>query len=140
MSPKRLLLVDDNPELLKTVIEILEPSYVIAGALSDSTTVVQRAAILRPDIIVVDMSLGKLKGFDLARRLQKSGSNAKIVFLTVHENADFVRAAFDLGAAAYVYKSRIVPDLLKAIRSVSRGKKFSSEDRALAAAAQQAGS
>jgi len=137
VGPTRLLLVDDNPELLRTVIDILQPSYVIAGALSDGTTVVQRAAILRPDIIILDISLREVTGFDIARRLKKSGFDAKIIFLTVHENVDFIRAAFELGAAAYVFKSRIVPDLVDALHRVCRGKCFSSGDLAAAGADRQ---
>jgi DNA-binding NarL/FixJ family response regulator len=83
---------------------------------------------LHPDIILLDISLPDMTGFELARRLEKTGNAAKVVFLTVHENVDFVRAAFDLGAAGYVFKSRIGFDLLDAIDAVCDGGRFSSAD------------
>ena len=132
MSATRLLLVDDNPEVLDTLADILEPTYVIAGALSSGGAVVEKATALHPDVVILDISLRDMTGFEVARRLKKSGSPAKIIFLTVHENIDFVRAAFDLQAAGYVYKSRIGSDLIDAINSVREGKRFSSAEAAAA--------
>ena len=74
-----------------------------------------------PDLIILDISLGDMTGFEVARRLKKSGNTAKIIFLTVHEDIDFVRAAFDLGASGYVFKSRISSDLITAIDTVLCG-------------------
>lgn len=132
MSAIRLLLVDDNPEVLDTLADVLEPTYVIAGALSSGAAVVEGATTLKPDVVLLDISLRDMTGFEVARRLKKSGSPAKIIFLTVHENVDFVRAAFDLQAAGYVYKSRIGSDLIDAIQAVCEGKRFSSADVAAA--------
>ena len=69
-----------------------------------------------------------MTGFDVVRQLKKSSSSAKIIFLTVHENIDFVRAAFDLDAAGYVFKSRISSDLIEAINTICNGGRFSSAE------------
>lgn len=124
--------MDDNPEVLDTLADILEPTYSIAGTLSSGATVVEKATALDPDVVILDISLRDMTGFEVARRLKKSGCPAKIIFLTVHENIDFVRAAFDLQAAGYVYKSRIGSDLIDAINRVHNGERFSSADAAAA--------
>ena len=121
-----LLLVDDNPALLETLTELLEPTCRVAATLCNGTSVLEEVNVLSPDLVILDVSLGDLNGFEVARRLKSSDSPAKIIFLSVHENIDFVNAAFDLGAAAYVFKSRIAADLMKAIDLVFHGGKFAS--------------
>jgi DNA-binding NarL/FixJ family response regulator len=121
-----LLLVDDNPALLDTLIEMLEPDYRVAAALCNGASVVEEVTVLSPDLVILDVSLGDLNGFEVARRLKDTESRAKIIFLSVHENIDFVNAAFDLGAAGYVFKSRITADLMKAIDLVFDGGRFAS--------------
>ena len=121
-----LLLADDNPALLETLIEMLEPSYRVAAALCNGTSVLEEVSVLRPDLVILDISLGDLTGFEVARRLKDIGCSAKIIFLSVHEDIDFVNAAFELGACGYVFKSRITADLTKAIDTVFCGGQFAS--------------
>ena len=121
-----LLLADDNPALLETLIEMLEPSYRVAAALCNGASVLEKVSVLRPDLVILDISLGDLTGFEVARRLKEIGCSAKIIFLSVHEDIDFVNAAFDLGACGYVFKSRITADLTKAIDIVFNGGQFAS--------------
>ncbi len=121
-----LLLADDNPALLETLIEMLEPSYKVAAALRNGASVLEEVSALRPDLVILDISLGDLTGFEVARRLKGIGCPAKIIFLSVHEDIDFVNAAFELGASGYVFKSRITADLTKAIDAVLNGGQFAS--------------
>jgi DNA-binding NarL/FixJ family response regulator len=129
--PIRLLLADDNPEILETLIDLLQHTFEVAGTFSNGMSVLQAVGTLQPDVIVLDISLGDMTGFEVARRLKQAGSTAKIIFLTVHENIDFVRAAFDLDAWGYVFKSRMSPDLIDAILTIYRGGRFSSADLSL---------
>jgi DNA-binding NarL/FixJ family response regulator len=121
-----LLLADDNPALLETLIEMLEPSYRVAAALRNGASVLEEVSALCPDLVILDISLGDLTGFEVARRLKDIGCPAKIIFLSVHEDIDFINAAFDLGACGYVFKSRITADLTKAIDIVFKGGQFAS--------------
>lgn len=114
------------------LIDLLQPAYDIAGAFSDGTSVLEQVATLNPDLVILDISLGDITGFEVARRLRKAGCPAKIIFLTVHENIDFVRAAFDLDASGYVFKSRISSDLVDAINRACEGGHFSSAELPLA--------
>jgi DNA-binding NarL/FixJ family response regulator len=127
----RLVLADDNSEVLETLADMLQPDYVVAGALSDGKSVLEQVAELKPDVIILDISLPDMTGFDVVRQLKKRGSRAKVIFLTVHENIDFVRAAFELDAAGYVFKSRISSDLVEAINTISNGGRFSSAELSL---------
>ena len=131
MHSIRLVLADDNPEVLETLADMLQPDYVVAGALSDGKSVLEQVAELKPDVIILDISLPDMTGFDVVRQLKKRGSRAKVIFLTVHENIDFVRAAFELDAAGYVFKSRISSDLVEAINTISHGGRFSSAELSL---------
>ncbi len=124
----RLLLADDNLEILETLVDMLQPAYLVVAALPDGASVLEQAPSLNPDLIILDISLGDMAGFEVARRLKKAGVPAKVIFLTVHENIDFVRAAFDVGAVGYVYKSRISSDLIDAIDTICAGGRFSSAD------------
>ena len=124
----RLLLADDNLEILETLVDMLQPAYLVVAALPDGASVLEQAPALNPDLIILDISLGDMAGFEVARRLRKAGVPAKVIFLTVHENIDFVRAAFDVGAVGYVYKSRISSDLIEAIDKICAGGHFSSAD------------
>jgi DNA-binding NarL/FixJ family response regulator len=120
-----LLLADDNPDLLATLVEMLQARYKIAAALPNGSSVLAQIGKLHPDLVVLDISLGDLTGFEVARRLKDSGFTAKIIFLTVHEDIEFVSAAFDIGASGYVFKSRVSQDLTRAIDVVLNGGQFS---------------
>jgi DNA-binding NarL/FixJ family response regulator len=128
----RLVLADDNPEVLETLIDMLQPAFEIAGAFPNGMSLLQHSPALNPDLIVLDISLGDITGFEVAKRLRRSGCPAKIIFLTVHENIDFVQAAFDLDASGYVFKSRITTDLIDAINRVCGGGRFISTQLPLA--------
>lgn len=128
MRPIRLILADDNPEVLETLADMLPPRYVVVAALGDGNSVLERVDALAPDVIVLDISLPDITGFEVLRQLKKRGSTAKVIFLTVHENIDFVRAAFDMEVAGYVFKTRISPDLVEAIDTICNGGRFSSAE------------
>lgn len=108
------------------VADILQNNFTIAGELRSGASVIDQFQHLQPDVIILDVSLGDMTGFEVARRLKMAGCTAKIMFLTVHENIDFVRAAFNLGASAYIFKSQIDSDLLQALEVVLQGGCFSS--------------
>jgi DNA-binding NarL/FixJ family response regulator len=120
----RVAVADDNPEITRILVDILEPDFRIVGMFFTGASVLQGIENLHPDVLILDISLGDLSGFEVVEELRKQNSPTKIIFLTVHEKLEFVRAAFDLGASGYVFKSRVSVDLAKAIRTVFRGKRF----------------
>ena len=122
MAPIRVLVVDDNALFLEATSELLRSECDVVGILSSGLPVVSTVATLKPDVVVLDISLGDMTGFEVARRLKSVGSTATIVFLTVHEGPEFVSAAVGLGVAGYVYKSRVVEDLVNAVKAAVTGK------------------
>jgi DNA-binding NarL/FixJ family response regulator len=127
---KRLLLADDNRDMLTALDQMLRQEFLIVGALSSGVSVLAQVNDLNPDIILLDVSLGDLSGFQVARCLRHRGCPSNIVFLSVHENPEFLQAAVDLGVSGYVFKSRISRDLLHALQAVAMGGQFFSDAKA----------
>jgi DNA-binding NarL/FixJ family response regulator len=121
----RLVLVDDNPEVLETVGHLLEPNFDVQAKLSNGSVALREIPRLEPDIAIIDVSLGDISGFDVVRRLLHAGCRSKFIMMSVHEGPEMVRGAFVAGASGYVYKSRIAPDLIDAIAIVAEDGIFS---------------
>jgi two-component system NarL family response regulator len=121
---KSLVIVDDNPQMMETLVDMLHADFSIVGTLSKGRAVLREISTLNPDIILLDVSLGDMSGFAVAEQLQKTGCAARIVFVSVHETPSFVNAAHSMGASGYIFKSQISRDLLKTLRSVSSGTRF----------------
>jgi DNA-binding NarL/FixJ family response regulator len=120
----RILLADDHRGLLEVTRGLLESTFDVVGCVEDGESLLEAAGKLQPDVIVTDISMPKLNGIEAANRLRKLGSSAKIVFLTVHADPDFVQAALKTGALAYVWKFRINTELLIAIEEALAGRIF----------------
>jgi len=118
----RVLLVDDNLATLARVATALAPGCDIVGAVRDGVAALAAARELTPDVIVLDVSMPGMNGFELAARLRQVGSEAALVFLTVHDEQEFVMAARDAGALGYVEKPRLAVDLLHAVREARAGR------------------
>lgn len=126
MSRVRILLADDHKEMRDRVVRVLERDFEMLDAVADGQAFLEAASVLKPDLCLLDISMPIVSGFEAASRLKRDGSKAKIIFLSIHEDVDFVRAAYDAGASAYVIKRRMATDLLKAIRAVLAGRTFTS--------------
>jgi DNA-binding NarL/FixJ family response regulator len=120
----RVLIGDDHGAILDRAISLLKPHFEIVGAVSDGRSLVTEAARLQPDVIVLDISMPQLSGIEAARELLKTGSKAKLVFLTMHVGPEFVKACLCAGATGYVIKSRMRSDLVVAVNEAIAGKKF----------------
>ena len=103
----------------------------MVGAVGDGQALLDAAAALDPDVVILDISMPVLDGIKAAERLQETGCRAAIVFLTVHDEANFARAALATGALGYVVKPRLVSDLLVAITEALAGRTFVSPSDAL---------
>lgn len=103
---------------------LVRPEWQIVCEVSDGSEAVQRAEELRPDLIVLDISLPKLDGIEAARRIRQVSPNSKIVFLTMDNSPDVAQVALSIGAQGYVHKVQAQSDLLPAIDTVLRGEQF----------------
>jgi len=124
MERIRFLLADDSPAILDMVVKMLKANFVITGAFTEGKSVLQEFPTLLPDVIILDISMGDVSGIEVAKRLKELDCKAKLIFLTVHEDVDFVRAALAAGASGYVFKSAVNYDLVPAIYAASQDKLF----------------
>ncbi len=124
MDRPRVLLADDHLMMREKVTRMLESEFDIIGAVTDGEALLEEAAELDPDIVILDITMPGLPGIETARRLRETGSHAKIVFLTVHEDLDFIREALTTGALGYVVKPRLASDLLAAMHEALEGRSF----------------
>ena len=121
MRKIRVLLADDHETVLEQVRAILRKDFDIVGTVNNGQDAVAETQRLEPDVLVIDISMPVLNGLQAARQLRTNSHRAKIVFLTVHEDQDFVSAALSAGASAYVVKSEVTSELVPAIREALRG-------------------
>jgi DNA-binding NarL/FixJ family response regulator len=113
----RILLADDHTAILNHVSDMLKDEYEVVGIVADGNSVCSQVRTLKPDLILLDISLGDCSGIEIARLLQEQGYMGEIVFLTVHEDPDFVSAAIGAGGRGYVIKSRLNIDLRPALEA-----------------------
>jgi DNA-binding NarL/FixJ family response regulator len=118
---RRLLLADDHTLLLEGIRLMLEPEFELVGSVEDGLALLAAAKTLKPDIILLDISMPTMNGIDAARRLRKLLPSARLIFLTMHADADYVAAAFQAGAMGYILKRAAASELKTAIREVIKG-------------------
>lgn len=124
MIRPRILLADDHSQLIDAEITLLSPVFDIVGTASDGVSLVAEALRLQPAVIVADITMPAMDGIGAARALQESGSTAKVVFLTIHSEEEFVRACLAEGALGYVWKSCMRAHLIPAIYAALEGKPY----------------
>ena len=121
MKRCRILLADDHAVVLEGLRRILDrPDFEIVGEARDGVAMLQAAAELRPEIIIVDVTMPELNGIEAARELRKFDHTTKFVFLSMHSESAYARAALAVGASAYVLKSSAAEELVGAIDAVLR--------------------
>jgi DNA-binding NarL/FixJ family response regulator len=121
-----VLLADDNSAVLDHVNKLLKKTtrYQVVAAFCNGAAVLREYKRISPDVIVLDISMDLLSGIDVAQHLRDRGCNSKIIFLTVHEDSDYITAAIGAGGSAYVVKSRLSTDLIPAINAALSHKIF----------------
>ena len=102
MNRPRILLADDHTLVLERVAALLQSTFDVVGAARTGREMISEAIRLNPDVIVADISMPGLSGIEAAHQLHERGSMAKLVFLTIHSNDEFVNACLAEGALGYV--------------------------------------
>ncbi len=121
---RRVLLADDHTLVLEAFEKLLEPDFAVVGAVSDGRALLAAAAELKPDVIVLDISMPLLNGLDAARQLKKIMPRVKLVFLTMNEDPDLASEAFRAGASGYLLKTSAASELTKAIKESLCGRSY----------------
>ena len=124
MGRIRVLLADDHEAMLDRVARLLATECNVVGTVTDGQQALDAARELKPNVLVLDISMPVMNGIETAHRLKEAGAETRIVFLTVHDDPDFAREALEAGALGYVIKPRIASDLLAAIKEAHAGRSF----------------
>jgi NarL family two-component system response regulator LiaR len=128
VTRKRVLLADDHAEMLSEVRTLLSKEYNVVGAVEDGAKLVEAAKQLKPDVIVSDISMPVMTGFEAAAKIRALGVPVKLIFLTVQSSAAYVKKARALGADGYVLKVYTSEQLVEAIAKVLQGSTYISPE------------
>jgi DNA-binding NarL/FixJ family response regulator len=124
MSKPRVLIADDHQILAEGVRGLLEPEFEVIGVVADGRELVAAAKEQRPDVIVADVTMPSLNGFEAALQLHNAGVASKVVFLTQHRDVAYARRALEAGASGFVLKHSVSSELVTAIREALRGRTY----------------
>ncbi len=124
MTRPRILMADDHSLMLAGLRRLVEEEGDVVGTVGDGRALVEEAQKLRPDIILLDISMPLLNGLDAARQLTKLVPDSKLIFLSMHATPTYVTEAFKAGAAGYLVKQSATSELKQAIQAVQKGQHY----------------
>ncbi len=119
----RILMADDHTMLREGIRSLLEdqPDMQVVGEAEDGRAVVQLAAELQPDVVLMDIAMPRLNGLEATRQIKRDHPRIALLILTMHDNEEYVRQVLAAGASGYVLKRAAASELVAAIRAVHRG-------------------
>jgi DNA-binding NarL/FixJ family response regulator len=120
----RVLIADDHKLLAEACKNLLEPEFNVVALVSDGRELLKAAAELRPDVVILDISMPQLNGLDAGGMVKEENRSIKLVYLTMSLGADVAAEAFRRGASGYVLKQCSAEELQVAIRRVVRGESY----------------
>jgi len=125
-SEHKIVVVDDHT-IFRSGVRLLisaEPGFVVAGEASDGLAAIECVKETQPQVVLLDLTMPKMNGFEVIAEIKRQFPNTKVVVLTVHETEDYILTALKSGADGYVLKDDTREDLISAIKSVLRGKQY----------------
>jgi DNA-binding NarL/FixJ family response regulator len=117
-------MADDHSLVLAGLRKLVEELGEVVGTVEDGRALIEEAQRLRPDLILLDISMPLLNGLDAARQLTKLAPDSKLIFLTMHATPTYVTEAFKVGASGYLVKQSAAAELKQAIQAVLRGQHY----------------
>lgn len=120
----RIVLADDFEPLIETVRRLLADEFEIVGSVNNGQAAIEAVGRLDPDLLVLDIGMPNLDGFEVVARLNPSSCRTKMILLTSFSDPEFISTALARGVGGYVFKNRLVTDLPPAIREVMHGHTF----------------
>jgi DNA-binding NarL/FixJ family response regulator len=124
MKKPRVLMADDHSLILAGLRKLVEEECDVVGTVEDGRALVEAAQTLRPDLILLDISMPLLNGLEAARQLRTLVPDSKLIFLTMHASLTYATEAFQAGASGYLLKHSAAEELSQAIKSVLQGRHY----------------
>lgn len=124
MKQARVLLADDHVLVLEGFRRLLEPEFTIVGTVENGSAILAMAEKLHPDVVLLDISMPIVNGFDAAVQLRNVAPHTKVIFVTMHMEPAFITEAFRLGASGYVLKQAAASELITAIKSTLQNRRY----------------
>jgi DNA-binding NarL/FixJ family response regulator len=124
MRKPRLLLADDHAIVLDGLTRLLESEFEVVGKVGDGRAMLELADKLKPDVIIVDVSMPLLSGIEAVRQLKRKDSRVKVIFLSMHSDVELGSEALRAGASGYVLKHSAAESLSRAIHEVLNGRVY----------------
>jgi DNA-binding NarL/FixJ family response regulator len=127
----RILVVDDHPIVRHGLRTLLggRPEWEIIDEAEDGIEAVEKADRLKPDVVVLDVSMPRMDGLEACRRIRKSVPKSEVLMVTQHDSPQMMHEALSAGARGYIVKSDAARDLLAALEAVSQHKLFIARNR-----------
>ncbi len=120
----RVLIADDHKLVAEACKNLLEPEFDVVGLVADGRALLQAAAELRPDVVIVDIAMPQLNGLDAGEQIKQKNRAIKLIYLTMNVGPDVAAEAFRRGASGYVLKHCTADELIVAVRRVLRGESY----------------
>jgi len=124
MKKPRVLMADDHSMILAGLRKLVEGECEVVGTVEDGRALVEAAQKLRPDLILLDISMPLLNGLEATRQLTKLVPESKVIILTMHASPTYATEAFQAGASGYLLKRSAASELSQAIQSVLQGRQY----------------
>ncbi len=124
VSRPRVMLADDHALLLGAFEKLLAGECDVVGQVADGRALVAEAEKLKPDVIVLDISMPLLNGLEAGRQIKTKRRDVKLIYLTMNEDSDLAAEAFRSGASGYLLKRSAASELMTAIREVMQGRSY----------------
>ena len=125
----RIFIVDDHPLLRRGLSELInrEPDMIFCGEAEDSPSALKTISMIKPDLVIVDISLKGYNGIELIKNIKAFDSKVQILVLSMHDESIYAMRVLKAGAKAYVMKQEVVDKVVEAVRRIRAGKVFVSE-------------
>lgn len=123
-SARRILIADDHRLMAEACAKMLEPEYQVVGVVTDGRSLVRTAVELKPDAVILEVSVPQLNGLDAAEQIRRKLPSVKIVFLTMNSDPNLASEAFRRGALGYILKHSGAEEFISAIRRVMNGQSY----------------
>jgi DNA-binding NarL/FixJ family response regulator len=120
----RIVLADDHALVAGALERVLSDCYDVVGRFGDGRTLVKEASVLKPEVIVLDISMPLLNGLEAARQIKRQLPNVKLIFVTMNEDPELAAEAFRAGASGYLLKSSACAELETALKEVLQGRSY----------------